>query len=972
MGICRRFGAGTFALVALVATTVMPGPLAAQAGGFAGRVTDEATLTPLPAVLVEVVGADGVVVANGITGPGGTFRIEPVPPGTYTIRFTSPGWTTVTLAGQTVTPGELTPIAAVMAEQSYSLNPITVTASKVVEKALDAPAAVEVVQQRDIEERPATTIAEHVVGKAGVDVIRTGLQGSYVTVRGFNNIFSGATLTMTDNRIARVPSLRANISHLNPTSSLDLEKVEVVLGPGSALYGPNAANGVIHSITSSPIDEPGASLAIGGGLRQQGDGQGVGGLPFQGDDKGLFHGEGRVAIAPSDKFGFKLSGQYFTGTEYTFRDEAEASAQGAAQACLGSNLDLTNPACLAFSSGLDLTKPEDQALLQRSVRNAARGRDNDLERWTLDGRVDIRPTPETSIVLSGGRTNAINSVDLTGLGAGQVVDWAYNYLQARVNHKELFAQVFWNKSDNEDTYLLRSGRPLIDKSSLLVAQLQHATRIADAHRLIYGADLLVTTPQTEGTINGQNEDDDETTEVGGYAQWEWAIDRRLDFVGAVRLDKHSELEDPVFSPRAAIVYKPNLSNQLRLTFNRAFSTPTTLNLFLDISGQTLPITGTPFKYDIRATGSTDIGHPYMRDSNGIPMHMSPFNVLLGGGPRDFLPTTTAQLWAEAVALLSADPQAAQLLSLVAPPGDSDVGILPLLLNPSVATGGTPPPGCVAPPFCELVDLQNLRDIPRLKPTITNTLEVGYKGLLGGRVLLGVNGWWSHVADFTSALRLASPNLFLNGQDLGAYLTQQFLPLVGIAFPDAATAQATAAQLAGTIARLPLGTVTPTSVGGTDAGMAFVYENLGSIDVYGGELSGSVIVSDQVELGATFSVVDKNEFRSEGAGSELVPLNAPTVKGSAQLLYRNDDAGVNGSVRFRAQNGFPANSGVYIGDVDSYGVVDFGLGWRLPGFRDLWLQLDVQNLFDNSYQTFVGTPELGRFLLARVRWDFRPF
>ena len=129
---------------------------------------------------------------------------------------------------------------------------------------------------------------------------------------------------------------------------------------------------------------------------------------------------------------------------------------------------------------------------------------------------------------------------------------------------------------------------------------------------------------------------------------------------------------------------------------------------------------------------------------------------------------------------------------------------------TVAAGGTPPPGCIAPPFCELIDIAALEDVARLKPTITNTLEVGYKGLLGGDILIGVNGWWSHITDFTSALRLASPNLFLNGNDIGAYLTGQFLPLVGVLFPDAATAQATAAQLAGLMAAIPLGTVTPRS------------------------------------------------------------------------------------------------------------------------------------------------------------------
>lgn len=954
--------------------------LAAQEGGIAGVVRDSAGMSPLSSVRVEVVDEAGRVIAEALTGSNGAFRIGGIPAGTYTVRLTAPGLRAASRSGVRVEPGRLASLQLEMARSLvFRVADITTTVSRgAVEKETEAPAAVTSVERRDIEEMPTTTTAEHVTSEPGVDVIKTGLQSNYIVVRGFNNIFSGATLTLTDNRIARVPSLRANISHLNPVTNLDLQRIEVVLGPGSALYGPNAANGVIHSITKSPIDYPGVNLSVAGGLRQQQDGAGAGGLPFEGSDEGLFQGEARIAVSPSEKFGVKLSGQYFTGTEWAFVDETEAEQQAIAQACIAADFDLANPACLQFSEGLDLGNPEDQALLRESVRNVAAGRDTDLERWTLDARLDWRPTPGTNVILSGGRTQAVNSIDLTGLGAGQVVDWAYNYLQARFGHRDFFAQVFWNKSDNEDTYLLRSGRPLIDKSELFVAQLQNATSLGEDHEIVYGADLLRTVPKTEGTINGQNEADDDITEVGGYAQWKWAIDPKLDFVGAARLDDHSRLEDPVFSPRAALVLKlhpddPDRDDNFRLTFNRAFSTPTTLNLFLDISGGRLPLGG-PFRYDVRATGSTDEGHLFVRDANGIPMHMSPFAPLLGVGAREFLPSTAPQLWAEAVAAVSAaNPQAGQLLGLVSPPSEGALGIVALTLDPSLSPSDAPTAECPAPPFCLTPGgLAGLEDIPRLDPTITNTLELGYSGVFGGRARIGVNAWWSHITDFVSALRVSTPNVFLNGQDVGAFLTQQFLGLVGVAFPDAATAQATAAQLAGEIARIPLGVVTTESVGGTDPALALVYRNLGSVDVFGGELFGSVVVGENWELAATLSVVDKDEFRTEGENAEIVPLNAPTVKGTGTVRYRDEGTGLNGMLRFRAQNGFPANSGVYIGDVPGFGVLDLGVGYRLPGARDIWLQVDVQNVLDNQYQTFVGAPPLGRLGIVRLRYDWSPF
>ncbi|MCK5482830.1 MAG: TonB-dependent receptor, partial [Gemmatimonadetes bacterium] len=246
-------------------------PAAAQEGVLSGTVTDATSGVGLSAVQVEMLRADGSVVAGAFTGAGGTYRIQAVSAGTYAVTFSLPGWTLTEDASVTIAAGQTASLSVTMTERSFSLNPITVTASRRVEKALEAPAAIEIVSREAIAARPTVTPSDHVKEQAGVDFVPTGLQSNYVVVRGFNNIFSGATLNLTDYRISRVPSLRVNISHFTPTTSSDLERVEVVLGPGSALYGPNAANGVIHYITQSPIDNPGVNLSFATGLRQQGD-----------------------------------------------------------------------------------------------------------------------------------------------------------------------------------------------------------------------------------------------------------------------------------------------------------------------------------------------------------------------------------------------------------------------------------------------------------------------------------------------------------------------------------------------------------------------------------------------------------------------------------------------------------------------------------------------------------------------------
>jgi iron complex outermembrane receptor protein len=985
--ITSRFGTSHVgcALLAAVAVWVAPASAIAQDGAVAGTIRAAGTSTGLSTVQIEVLGAGQAVIASGLSGSSGAFRLTGIPAGNYTLVFSSPGWEQ-TVETITVTAGQTASVAVEMSEQVFNLNPITVTASKTEEKVLEAPAAVEVVPTVDLAEIPALTWADQVKSVSAVDVIRTGLQQNYVVVRGFNNIFSGATLTLTDNRIARVPSLRANVTHLNPTTNADMERIEVVLGPGSALYGPNAANGVIHTITKSPIDYPGGTLSVAGGLRHQGA---VPGQP-ETTAEGLGHIEGRYGWRASDKFGVKLSGLYFTGEDYFFADPVEVEQQGLALECQEAGYSPTSASCLNFANGLDLSSPDDVQTLRSSVDNVAGGRNNTLERWAADARADWRPTEDWNIIFAGGQTKAVSSVDLTGLGGAQAVNWAYTYLQARAQYKNAFAQVFWNKSDNSESYLFRSGRPLLDKSSLFVTQLQNASQLGNSHRLIYGVDYLRTEPRTEGTINGQNEDDDDINEVGGYVQWEWQAARQWELVGAARVDKHSRLDDPVFSPRAAVVYRPNQENTFRATYNRAFSTPTTLNLFLDISGGTIPLGG-PFQYDVRAQGSTGDGLQFRR-MNGIPDGRSPFSPLRGQDPQAWVPTSTGSLWDLAVRVVSlSDPQLGAFLATLPPPGDDDVRIDSRTVNPTAAPGQDPffltPGVCnsrdeAGQPVC---DLTAIDDLPVLNPTITNTFELGYKGLIGDRFLLSANAYYTRIKDFTSALQVSTPHAFLNPFDIEMYLRGLGLPApqaraIGVAIggdPDDASEVG-----------IPLSVLTYENAGGAIPSAHLTYQNLGDVDLFGADLSATYVAGTNWELGATVAFVSDDTFDT---GTELVPLNAPTFKTGWTVRFRDEASGFNAGALFRTQNGFPANSGVYVGEVDGYGTLDMNFGYRFPGARPVSVQLGLQNLitlngtcgldedrgipksscgmFSRMYQSFVGAPLLGRYGMLRLVWEF---
>ena len=74
-------------------------------------------------------------------------------------------------------------------------------------------------------------------------------------------------------------------------------------------------------------------------------------------------------------------------------------------------------------------------------------------------------------------------------------------------------------------------------------------------------------------------------------------------------------------------------------------------------------------------------------------------------------------------------------------------------------------------------------------------------------------------------------------------------------------------------------------------------------------------------------------------------------------------------RVRYNGGFPQNSGVWAGDVDSYTVADLNAVYDLPFGEGLSLTVNIDNVLDNSYRSFVGAPELGRLSYMQLGLAF---
>ncbi|MFP6647390.1 MAG: TonB-dependent receptor plug domain-containing protein, partial [Candidatus Latescibacterota bacterium] len=363
----------------IVVSTWLAAAAVAGAADLEGSITDADGLA-LPGANITVTGGGLDRAFAAVSAASGNYVVPGLAAGSYDVRITHIGFRTSTSTGVRVDASGAT-LNITLERVLLDLEMSVVSASRTQEKALDAPASISVIDADDIATRAVLSVSGLVRDQPGVDFAQTGLVQSNIVTRGFNNIFSGALLTLTDNRIANVPSLRVNVHNFIPVTNEDIERIEVVLGPGAALYGPNSANGVLHIISKSPFQSAGNSLTIGGG------------------ERGLVKGFFRHARVVNPQIAYKISLQYYTGEDWKYHDPVEAAARQAA-------LDVARRGhgvgWLAGASGDDLL---------------IGARDFDVQRQSLEFRGDFKPTEDLTAIFSYGY-NQGDHIEMTGIGAG--------------------------------------------------------------------------------------------------------------------------------------------------------------------------------------------------------------------------------------------------------------------------------------------------------------------------------------------------------------------------------------------------------------------------------------------------------------------------------------------------------------------------------------------------------------------------
>lgn len=836
---------------------------------------------------------------------------------------------------------------------SKQLNEVVVSASKKSEKILNAPASVSVLSEARIQQNTALSVIDNVRKIAAVDAMPTGLVSNNMVVRGFNNIFSGATLFLVDNRMASVPSLRVNAFQLTPTSNTDIRSMELVRGPASALYGPFAANGVMAVYTKSPLDMENrmeVTLGLTSGVRAGDDDNAAFGFKANNslENLGILNPEIRIAGKLSKTLGIKVSGNYMSATDFAFFDAREPNGK-----------------TVRFGNQAGGTPWASDGSAPTTFN-----RDFRIRKLAGDARIDWRPAVNTELTFSTGYANNTN-MELTGLGGAQAVGWTSNYFQTQFKKDRFYAQYFINMTNSGNTYLIPQNANqstftyLKETSNLQSIQLQHSTQTSDKKlNLVYGVDLFMTRPS--GNVYGRFEGRSNINQYGGYLQGDYKFNSKWSFTGAARVDYQDAIDEVMWSPRAALVYKPKENHTFRLTYNRAFSAPTALNFFLDINNGLLP-TG----QNVRAFGNAT-GIQYNRSANGLPLINTAagtevdYNAFIASnGPRN-----------SAIAALT-QSLAGKLPASAIP---STVSLLFNGINPDVKlndlVNGTS------------MDVNAISDKESVKSTVTQTFEAGYKGFLMDKLSVGFDLYYTRISNFSSPLTMSTFNTQFNPAYFAnpAVQAQMLNNVLATPMPAASRAQLLAlltgkaaptnaeivtgyATLIGQLGTLAGGVIAPDNLG-TNRDIILTYLNLGTVDVAGADLNFSYMASKLLNIEGAFSFVNKDRIALLGAAGGFVSLNAPKYKSALSLDYKMPfNNNVSARVGWRWMDQFDANSAVYVGRVNAMNMVDLGLSWRLKSSQNTVFSFSVNNLFDHRHQFFPLTSAVGRVALFKVLHTF---
>lgn len=215
------------------------------------------------------------------------------------------------------------------------LNVEVTSVAKKAQSLNDAPAAIFVISNEDIKRSGATSVPDALRLAPGMDIARIDANKWAVSSRGFNGRFSNKLLVLIDGRNTYTRSFSGVYWENQDVMMEDVDRIEIIRGPGASLWGANAVNGVINIITKKSSDTQGGLVNAGGGNFEQGFGSARYGMKLGEDTtarayvKGFNRGDNTLQAGGNandswnkQQGGFRIDSQLNTQDAWTVQGDA--------------------------------------------------------------------------------------------------------------------------------------------------------------------------------------------------------------------------------------------------------------------------------------------------------------------------------------------------------------------------------------------------------------------------------------------------------------------------------------------------------------------------------------------------------------------------------------------------------------------------------------------------------------------------
>jgi iron complex outermembrane receptor protein len=537
-------------------------------GSVSGKVTDKQTNEVLQGATVSIKGT----AISAVTNNEGNFIIkEKLNPGKIVLEISYVGYETKEIA-VTITDEKLKTVNADLIQDERIGNAVVVSALKRREKITNAPASIQVIGTKDLTQFAGSNVNELVSQIQGIEYTRNGVDEITFNARGFNSAFNIRVLQLVDSRNS-MSAISGGLPVFNngSTNKDDIERVEIIQGPQSALYGPNAHNALFNYITKDPRRYQGTTVSVSAGSQYQ------------------FSSRFRHALKINNKWAYKLTGEHATGKDYQWHDLVYAGNQNP-------------PATIPF--GPPVAIPE-------------RIHDFTFRRFRGEAHVYYSITPKADIIVSGGGSK-FSRLGVTTALRNQVRDATYSFLQARLVHPHFFATLYntwsnsgrttvlgaytrdyWNRThstitdprdslryrlppDSAEIFASRLGNTTKERSQRLNAEAQYNTKFEKAGlSLVAGLSYQLERPNAFGITLVDSFQKIRITQYGAVVQLEKFLPWSMRFISTTRFDHHSNFGN-FFAPRFAFV-KVIADGAIRITWGKAYSMPSILNQYAGIA-----------------------------------------------------------------------------------------------------------------------------------------------------------------------------------------------------------------------------------------------------------------------------------------------------------------------------------------------------------------------------------------------------